>query len=171
MAHDTHLPETLVVDRELVTKAIGRRSYCLLSTVSANDRPHAAGVTYAAVGTTLYANTFRASRKARNIAGNQHVGVVVPIRRLPVGPPSAVQFQAEAEILAADDPHIVELLEAGRLKAITGHGELDQPDGCFVRITPTGRIHTYGLGMPLIRLIRDPLNSAGIVASPLVEQR
>jgi hypothetical protein len=77
-----------------------------------------------------------------------------------------VQFQAVAEILAMDDPHIVELLEAGRLKAITGHGELDEPDACVARISPAGRIHTYGLGMSLVRLLRDPLHAAGVAASP-----
>jgi hypothetical protein len=74
-----------------------------------------------------------------------------------------VQFQGVAEILALDDPEIVRLHQSGRLKAITSHGELEHPGGCFVRITPAGRIHTYGLGMPLLRLLRDPLNAAGVV--------
>jgi Pyridoxamine 5'-phosphate oxidase len=168
MAHDTEhdnheRTSPLVVSPDLVSKAIGRRSFCLLSTVSPAGRPHAAGVLYAAVGSTLYASTSLDSRKARNIADNPHVGVVVPIRRLPVGPPSSVQFQAVAEILALDDPEIVRLHQAGSLKAVTSHGDLEHPGGCFVRITPVGRIHTYGLGMSLLRLLRDPLNAAGVV--------
>jgi general stress protein 26 len=159
------------VELDLVKKVVGRRSFCLLSTVSANDRPHAAGLIYVPVGTTLYVNTFRGSRKARNIATNPHVGVVVPVRRMPIGPPSAVQYQATAEILDREDPHVVELMKAGTLKAITSHGELDNPDACFLRITPSGRIHTYGLGMPLLKLIRDPLNGAGVVAGPLRDGR
>lgn len=146
-----------------LTKAIGRRSFCTLATTSSRNWPHVAGVLYEAVDTTLYVNTFRASRKARNVASNPHVGVVIPIRRLPVGPPSSVQFQGVAEVLAMDDPHIVGLLEAGRLKSITSHGELDQPDGCFIRITPGHKVITYGLGMSLRRLLRDPLNAAGSV--------
>jgi len=128
------------------------------------DEPaHVAGVLYKAVGTTLYVNTSRASRKARNIAVNPHVSVCIPVRRLPVGPPSSVLFQAAAEILALDDPDIVGLLENGHLKSITGHGELDDPGHCFLRITRARRVNTYGLGMPLLQLLRDPLHAGGSV--------
>jgi Pyridoxamine 5'-phosphate oxidase len=39
-------------------------------------------------------------------------------------------------------------------------------DGCFLRITPAGVLHTYGLGLPLRRLVRDPLNAGGRVRWP-----
>jgi hypothetical protein len=55
------------------------------------------------------------------------------------------------------------MVGAGELKKITSHGELDHPDGCFVRITPLRRITTYGLGMSLLTLIRDPLHAGGSV--------
>ncbi len=32
------------------------------------------------------------------------------------------------------------------------------PDGVFVKIEPTGKIHSYGPGARAIDLIRDPLN-------------
>lgn len=153
--------EPLTVDHGLVAKATERRSFCTLATVSPNNWPHVAGVLYETVDMTLYANTMRTSRKARNIAANPHVGVCIPVRRLPVGPPSSIQFQATAELLAADDPQIVELVDAGKLKSITSHGELETPGVCFVRITPVRRINTYGLGMPLHRFLRDPLNAMG----------
>lgn len=153
-------------DPRLVVGAMARRSFCTLATVSPANRPHVAGVLYETVDTDLYVNTLRTSRKARNIAGNRHVGVCIPVRRLPVGPPSSVQFQAVAEILALDGPAVVELLRAGHLKSITGHGELDEPDGCFLRITPARAVNTYGLGMPLRRLLRDPLHAGGRVELP-----
>lgn len=151
-------------DAEKVIRAINKRSFATLSTTSAADRPHGAGVIYEAVGSNLYVNTLRTSRKARNIAANPHVGVVIPIRRVPVGgPPSTVQFQGTAEVLAPDHREIVSLVAEGRLKSITGHGELENPDGCFLRITPNRKLITYGLGMSLYRLIRDPLNAGGEV--------
>jgi hypothetical protein len=143
-----------------VLKAIGRRSFCTLATTSPRQRPHVAGVLYEAIGPVLYTSTERHSRKGRNLAANPHVAVTIPIRRLPVGPPSTVQFQARAEVLAIDDPHITDLLAAGKLRSLTKHGELELPDACFVRITPTGRIHTYGLGMSIWRLLRDPLSAS-----------
>jgi len=148
---------------DLIIRAIAARSFCTLATASATNRPHVAGVLYVADNNVLYVSTLRTSRKARNIAGNARVFVCIPVRRLPVGPPSTVQFSASAELLARQDPDIVRLVAAGRLKAITGHGELELPDGCFLRITPTRMLHTYGLGMSLRQWIRDPLNAGGCV--------
>ena len=58
------------------------------------------------------------------------------------------------------------LLADGALKAISSHGELDLPDSCFVRIAPAATVHTYGLGLPLRRLIKDPLHAGGRVERP-----
>ncbi|WP_214404133.1 pyridoxamine 5'-phosphate oxidase family protein [Pseudonocardia lacus] len=149
------------------TRAIAKRSFCTLATASDASRPHIAGVLYSAAGRTLYVSTFRDSRKARNVAVNPRVAVTVPVRRLPVGPPAAVQFQGTARILDNDDPEIRELAAAGRLKAISGHGELELDGGCVLRIEPGRRMVTFGLGMPLLRFLRDPLNAAGAVDLPV----
>jgi len=150
------------VSPELVLEAIAKRSYAVVATVSAAGHPHAAGVLYTSVGPTLYVSTDRGSRKGRNLAAHGRVGVTIPVRRVPVGgPPSAIQFQGSAEVLAADDPEVLRLVDTGELKGITSHGELDRPDGCIVRITPDRTAHTYGLGMSLWQLIRHPLDAAG----------
>jgi hypothetical protein len=148
---------------ELVTKAIAKRSFLTLATSSAAGRPHAAGVVYAQVDGALYVSTDRSSRKARNIAANPEVFVCVAVRRAPVGPPSTIQFRAHAEVLACDHPEVQSLAGAGRLKTITGHGELARPDGCVIRIGLPAIAHTYGLGLPLRKLIKEPLNAAGSV--------
>jgi general stress protein 26 len=160
MTEPTHYTPEL----DQVAKAVAKRSFCMLATASPSGRPHVAGVLYQAIGTTLYVNMSRDSWKARNVADNPHVAVSIPIRRLPVGgPPSTVQFQGRADILALDDPDIVRMVEASQLKNISSHGELDHPDGCFLRITPLRRITTYGLGMSLLKLVRDPLHAGGTV--------
>jgi len=151
---------------EQITKAIARRSFCTLATVSAKSRPHVAGVLYVVEENVLYVSTLRTSRKARNISENPRVFVCIPVRRLPVGPPATVQFSATAELLAPESPDIARLVGMGRLKTITGHGELDLPDGCLLRITPEPTLHTYGLGLSLRQLMRDPLNSGGSVKLP-----
>jgi hypothetical protein len=155
------MPSPVHPDPDDVMRQIARRSLCVLGTASATNEPHSACVLYAPVGSTLYVNTLRTSKKARNLAVNPHVSVCIPIRRVPVGPPSSVQFRATAEILPLSDAEIGSLVRAGALKTITGHGELDEPNGCFLRIVPTGRIATYGLGLSLRRLIRDPLHAGG----------
>ncbi|MEO1057445.1 MAG: pyridoxamine 5'-phosphate oxidase family protein [Actinomycetota bacterium] len=151
-------------DADAVIGAIAKRSYATLATTSDAGRPHVAGVLYEYVDDALYVSTLRNSRKARNIATTPHAAVVVPIRRVPVGgPPSAVQFQGRAELLDGDSPEIAALVAAGKLGSITGHGELDLPDGCFIRVEMPARLHTYGLGMSLMTLVRDPLGAAGLV--------
>ncbi len=150
-----------VVDPALVRKAVARRSYAVLATVSTAGRPHAAGVLYALVGDDLWVSTHRDSRKGRNVATTPHVGLTIPVRRIPLGPPSAVQAQARAEVVALDDPRVARLVADGSLKGITSHGELDLPGGCFLRITPNRTVHTYGLGLSLWALARDPLAGEG----------
>ena len=155
-------PEVRTVPPELVLEAIAKRSYAVVASVSEAGHPHAAGVLYSSAGSTLYVSTDRSSRKGRNLAAHGRVGVTIPVRRVPVGgPPSAIQFQGSAEVLATDDPEVLRLVETSQLKGITSHGELDRPDGCIVRITPDRTVHTYGIGMSLWQLIRHPLDAAG----------
>jgi hypothetical protein len=156
-------PATYSPDPVATAKAIDKRSFATLATVSPAGRPHVAAVLYQRAGDELYFSTDAASRKARNIAANRHVAVCIPIRRLPVGPPASLHFQATAEIVPADDSRFRRLVDDGSLDSITGHGELDTPGGCFVRITLPARANTYGLGMSIRQLMRDPLDAAGSV--------
>lgn len=160
------LPSNAHPTLALVERAIGRRSYCVLGTVSTAGRPHAAGVIYTTVDGDLWVSVDRSSRKARNIAASPFVHVQIPVRRGPVGPPSSIQFAARAELFDPGDPAVQALLAANRLKKVAGHGELERPDAALVRIRPDRVLHTYGLGLSLIKLIRDPLNAAGRVERP-----
>ena len=143
-------------------KAIHSRSFAMVSTVSAAGFPHAAGIQYSAVdddrGWVLYFHTMRQSRKARNIDHDGRVAIVVPVRKMPVGPPFTVQFQAEASVLDTADPQIVSLHSEGLLSAITKHGELEEPGSCFVRVRPVGRVHSYGIGVSTLAIVKDPLH-------------
>jgi len=150
-------------DPEAIATAIHKRTFCNLATTSPAGRPHVVGVVYNTVDDALYVSTHRDSRKGRNIAANPRVAVTIPVRRIPFGPPSTISFQTEAELLGVDNTHITELATAGRLDTITGHGELESPGTCFLRIPIPRRVLTYGLGMPLLGFIRDPLNAAGVV--------
>lgn len=149
--------------RKAIDRAFAKKSFMSLASTSPAGRAHVAGVIYAAVDGDLYVNTNVHSRKARNIDENPNVAVVIPVRRLPVGPPSTIMFQGTADVLDRDDRTLAGLLDSGRLKRITSHGELDDPDNWFIKITPTGRINTFGLGVPLRTLIRNPLDTFGSV--------
>ncbi len=51
-------------------------------------------------------------------------------------------------------------------KLVLSHGELDLPNGCFLRIAIPSRIHTYAPGLSLHRLARDSLSAVGISHLP-----
>ena len=142
-----------------VRRALATNSFATLATTSPAGRPHVAGVLYDEVDGVLWVHTMRSSRKARSIAVNPHVAVVVPFRKLPAGPPYTLQFQARAELVEMNDAPVLDLLAAGELTTVSGHGALHEPDGVFVRIVPNGTVHSYGLGANPIDLIRDPLHA------------
>jgi Pyridoxamine 5'-phosphate oxidase len=148
-----------------ITKVLSRRSFCVLATTSPSGNSHAAGVMFEWADAAMYVHTMRSSRKARNVTANPSVGIVVPTRRLPVGPPFNVQFQATATLMPMDDPMIPTLLANKHLRKISGHGALTEPDGCFLRIVPQRAVHTYGIGVPISGIIKDPLH-AGARATP-----
>ncbi len=158
----------IVVDPDHVLRLIAKRTFANLATVSPSRTPHTAGVLYATVDRFMYASTVMGTRKARNIAHEPRVAIAIPVRRIPVGPPALIHFQATAELLPTDDRRIRDLAEAGKLDEVTSHGELDLADGCFLRIPIPSRIHTYGLGLSLYRLVRDPLNASGIAHLPAI---
>jgi general stress protein 26 len=169
MNSTTQHNESTLITAELISRTLAKRSFCTLATTSKNSRPHVAGVVYALVDGVLYISTTRTSRKARNILENRNVFVCVPVRRMPFGaPPSTIQFASTATILPTDHPSIIEGVREGRLKRITSHGEIEMPDGCFIRIEAPATYLTYGLGMSLRDLARDPLNAGGrlIVREP-----
>lgn len=151
---------------EIAKRAIAKHSFCVLATSSAKGRPHAVGILYAAVDLTLYFLTSQSSVKARNVAENRHVAVSIPVRKYPVGPPMAVQFQGHGEVLAVDDPQLGPLLEAGRLRRVTGLNALRTPGTCFLKVVPHRRISTYGLGIPITRLVRNLALGARTVELP-----
>ena len=154
-------PAARVLDAADVLATVGRRSFATLATVSPAGHPHSAGVLFALDGAAFYVSTFRESRKARNVAAEPRVALTVPVPRMPFAPPGTVQLQGRAEVLDLDHPDVLAGAESGALKAVTRHGELELPGGCFLRITPTGRLHTYGIGMSLLQYLRDPLGAAG----------
>lgn len=150
---------------EKLKPIIARRHFCTLATASASGAPHIVGVTYQYVDDHLYIATGAPSKKARNIRENPRVAVHIPVRQYPFGPPWSIQFQGTASVLDNDDPEIVRLLESGkialppllpeRLKKITRFGIIKEPDGCFLKVKPARKIHTYGVGLSLREVFRD----------------
>ncbi len=145
--------------RRTVTRTIEKRSFCTLATTSSAGYAHVAGVVYEFVDGTLWVHASNRSRKVRNIVANPKVAICISYRRLPVGPPFTIHFQAHAEMVEMDSPEATALLDSGALGSISGHGALEMDDGCFVAIRPNRTVHTFGPGVRIRDLIRDPLGS------------
>lgn len=161
----TAAPATItpkIVEPSAIRQAIRKQSFATIATSSAEGRPHAAGVLYAMSADRLYVSTMRSSRKARNVLANPDVALTIPVRRAPIGPPSSVIFQATAKVIELDDPKLRAAAATGDLKAVTGHGELVLPGGVFIAIDLPPKVVTYGLGMSLLDLIRNPMSAAGV---------
>jgi len=159
-------PATAAAPAHKILDRLAKQTFCTLATSSPAGFPHVAGVVYEAVPTSgptpdLWIHTTMSSRKARSVAAAGRAAVCVPFRRLPVGPPFTIHFQADAEIVAMDDERVTALVDNGKLASITGHGELDMPDGCFICVRPRGTVHSFGPGARILDLVRDPIGTGG----------
>jgi len=145
-----------------VARVVRRHHFAVLATASATGRPHAAGVMYQVAGGQAWVSTLRSSRKARNAAARGQVALTLAVRRIPMFPPATVQLRGRATVVDLDDPELRRLAEAGSLPAVTGRGELELPDGCFLRIDLAERVPVYALGMSCWQLLRHPLDAARV---------
>ena len=82
-----------------------KRDFAVLSTVGETSKPHSAGVNYgvsrAGRDLAIYVMTRKHLQKARNIAQNPNVSLVVPFTRrlLWFLPPPTIQLHGQAEIV------------------------------------------------------------------------
>ena len=155
-------PQPRILPADDILAAIRKRSFATVATISPAGWPNATGVLYAVSGEHLYVSTVAASRKARNIVANPKVAVSIPVRRSPFGPPSNISFQTTARVLELDDRGLHAAAATGDLKAVTSHGELEMPGGVFLEIALPRKVVTYGVGMSLLSLMRDPMDAAGV---------
>jgi nitroimidazol reductase NimA-like FMN-containing flavoprotein (pyridoxamine 5'-phosphate oxidase superfamily) len=99
--------------RSLIAEVLAKKTFCTLATSSASGYPHVAGVLFKEVDGDLYVHVHGDSVKARNVLANARVAVLIPVRKIPFGPPYVVHFQGTAEVIAHADPRIQALDAAG----------------------------------------------------------
>ncbi len=142
---------------ELVLKHLRTHHFAVLSTSDERGIPHSAGVNYG-ISTlpgdlVLYVMTRRHLLKARNIAQNPHVSLVVPLPRplLWFVPPATIQLHGHAEILDWRDTERTKVFERfwlGRqiLKGYRKFHQRGETRMCFLKITADPVIRTYMVG-------------------------
>jgi hypothetical protein len=166
---------------DTVERALRRRSFATLSSLTVDERPHATGVVYAVSvpgdPLSLFVTTNVTNKKVANIRAHPNVAVVVPLSRrlLPELPPACLQFQGVAEVLDGSDPAAVRAFQSTLfLRTILRTEHRIVATGgriCFLRIRPEPVIFTYGLGRSLLWLRRHAGQGAQRVPIPSERQR
>jgi general stress protein 26 len=162
---------------ELVLRELRAQNFAVLSTVDDAGRPHSAGVNYGVSppgqALTLYVMTRRHLQKARDIAQNPDVALVVPLRRrlLWFLPPATIQVRGRAQVLDGNDSAGTEVFRRfwmGRriLEAYQQSRRRDETRVCFLKITPDPVIHTYMVGFSAWGLRNRMEAGAGKVVVP-----
>lgn len=135
-----------------VLREMRRQHFAVLSTTDTAGSPAWSGITYGVSdsGTTIYVMTRRHQQKARNIAANPRVSLVVPRTRrlLWFVSPATIQLSGHADVLDWRDPGgacAFSRFWLGRqiLRSyLTLHRRGDNRI-CFLRITMDSVCHTY----------------------------
>ena len=136
-----------------VWEHIEKWPFAVLGFVTPKGEPRAAGVDYTVRDRTLYVVTGSDTWKARHIRSNPHVSVTVTVQRLPIRvrrvPPAVITFSGLATVLARDE------VESDLLAELTRGLEGLDHELCVIKIEPTGRFVTYGIGIPVMKM-RSP---------------
>ncbi|KMO72493.1 Pyridoxamine 5'-phosphate oxidase [Mycolicibacterium chlorophenolicum] len=162
---------------DVVLSYLRKRNFAVLSTSDEAGTPHSAGVNYGVSGAgrevVLYVMTRRHLRKARNIAQNPAVSLVIPLTRRLLWslPPPTIQLHGQAEIVDWTDEDGTDVFEGfwmGRriLKAYQESHRRGETRICFLKITPDPVINTYMVGSSIWQLRNRMESGAAQVVKP-----
>lgn len=165
------------VTGELVISQLRKRDFAVLSTVSEERRPHSAGVNYGVSrpgrDLAIYVMTRRHLQKARDIAVNPAVSLVVPLMRrlLWFLPPPTIQLRGRAEILGWTDEDGTDVFRRfwmGRriLEAYRASHRRGETRICFLKVTPDPLVYTYMVGYSIWEVRRCMESGAAKVIIP-----
>lgn len=155
---------------ERVWHALAKASFAVVSYVTPAGEPRSSGVMYKAIGRRLYAAVAPDSWKARHVAATGRVAVTVPVRRggllslvTPI-PPATISFHGAAVLHPAGSPQADALVK--ELGSLLPNGA--RAHACVMEILPEGAFLTYGVGVPLVRMLDV---TAALARVPVTTQR
>ena len=166
------------VNVEQVLSHLRERDFAVLSTISTGDRPHSVGVIYGVTrpdrDLLIYVMTRKHLQKARNIAQNPRLSLVIPLTRrlLWFLPPPTIQLYGQGEIVDWTDEEGTDVFRCfwmGRriLKAYQKSHRCGETRICFLKITPDPVVYTYMVGYSIWQLRkRMESGAAKVVISP-----
>jgi len=166
-----------IVTFELVLSHLRKRDFAVLSTIGKGGRPHSVGVNYGVSepgrAFVIYVMTRKHLQKARNIAENPNISLVVPLTRrlLWFLPPPTIQLHGQAQIVDWADEEGTDVFRRfwmGRriLKAYRESHQHGETRICFLKITPDPVVYTYMVGSSIWQLRKRMESGAAKVVIP-----
>jgi hypothetical protein len=165
------------VTLEFVLNRLRICHFAVLSTLDEAGIPHSAGVSYGVSSPgdalAIYVMTRRHLQKARNIAHNPAVSLVIPVFKplLWFIPPPTIQLQGRADLLDATDAGGIDvfrrfwmgrrILEAYEKSRLRGETRI-----CFIKIVPDPVIRTYMVGYNIWEIRKRMESGAAKVVIP-----
>jgi nitroimidazol reductase NimA-like FMN-containing flavoprotein (pyridoxamine 5'-phosphate oxidase superfamily) len=145
-----------------VESLLRRKKFGFISTADKDGVPHTAGVMYIVSpprsSLRLYVVTGRSVKKTRNIRENPHVAFGIPFAHhvAHLAPDFCIQFQGRAEILPFSDPDATAALQQTvMMRKMLEAQKMGSTDEIIIKITPTGKILGFGLGMNIFSLLKN----------------
>jgi hypothetical protein len=142
---------------EQVWHQVAKASFAVLGYVTPSGQPRSSGVVYKTLGRRLFVAVAPDSWKAKHVAASGRVAVTVLVRRggllslvAPI-PPATISFHGAAVVHAAGSPEARSLLR--ELASLIPKER--RTAGSVIEVVPEGEFLTYGLGVPLRRML-DP---------------
>ena len=142
---------------EQVWQQVAKASFAVLGYVTPSGEPRSSGLVYKLIGRRLHVAVAPDSWKAKHVAASGRVAVTVPVRRggllslvAPI-PPATISFHGAAVVHAAGSPEARSLLR--ELASLIPKER--RTAGSVIEVVPEGEFLTYGLGVPLRRML-DP---------------
>lgn len=145
-----------------VEKQLRKKKFGFLGTITPDGRAHVAGVMYSVSppGKKLkfYVITGATVKKAKNIKQKSQISFAIPFPHYLIrfAPDFCIQFQGQAEILPFNDPEGQEAIKNQRImKRMLERIPLDTTNEIIIRIIPDEKIHGFGLGMSIFKLLKN----------------
>lgn len=151
-----------------VWRTVARQPFVVVAMVNRRGEGRSVGVTPAIDGADLWIAVQDGDWKTAHLRHQPEVSVTVPVRRggllalvAPI-PPATVTFCATAHVMPADAAP-----EPVRRRLLRGLKPSDDvlAGTVTVRLTPHGDLVTYGVGVPLLRMV-DTERARGRVPAP-----
>ena len=150
------------LDFKVVEKKLRKNKFGFLSSITAEGRVHVAGIVYAVSlpgkKFCLYGVTGADVKKTRNIRNNPEIAFGIPFTHhlIRFAPDFCIQFQGRAEILPFDDKEGQEAIKTRFImKKMLNSESMNKEDNVILKIIPDKKIHGFGLGINLIKMLKN----------------